>query len=232
MPARGQEAALENSPQHSAADAQVALDIDQPAEGQPPRPAKLDSSPGLSSSSWTSPQTLAGENHELSIEPGTLPLLPHDAPAWVGNLPDLSDDVHRLFVGGQIAESASEAAEGLDTPLVAAVSQYVDRSVLSREGAAQALAGKLTADYVWKNLVDEPAGYVARLNTPGQPMYQKWVTVSITPKQRDEILRWDREAVQRDRLKPIGLGLVSLLGCIGVFHLLIRPAQPRTTSHK
>ncbi|MCA9181119.1 MAG: hypothetical protein KDA51_06685, partial [Planctomycetales bacterium] len=167
-------------------------------------------------------KTPSEENHELSVEPGTPQLLPDDAPAWVGSLPDLTDDVHRLFVGGHIAESVSEAAEGLDTPLVAAVNQYIDAHLLKRKGAARSLAGKITADYIWKNLVDERTGYTARLNTPGQPMFQKWVTVSITPEQRSAILRWDREALQRERLAPIGLGLASLLGGVGLLHLILR----------
>ncbi len=182
-------------------------------EGRPPRPAPSDSK--TSKTRWE-------ENRELSVEPRTSQLLPDDAPAWVGSLPDLTDDVHRLFVGGHIAESPSEAAEGIDTPLVAAVNQYIDTHLLEREGAARALTGKVTADYIWKNLVDERTGYTARLNTPGQPMFQKWVTVSITPEQRAAILRWDREALQRDRLAPIGLGLVSLLGSVGLLHLILR----------
>lgn len=184
-----------------------------------------DSRAGLSSSSWSdgkSSKTRSEENHELSVEPGALQLLPDDAPAWVGSLPDLTGDVHRLFVGGHIAESASEAAEGLDTPLVTAVNQYIDTHLLARNRAARALTRKITADYVWKNLVDERAGYIARLNTPGQPMFQKWVSVSVTPEQRAAILRWDREAQQRERLAPIGLGLVSLLGGVGLLHLILR----------
>ena len=193
----------------------------QSSEEQPPRPpqsdtqfhyqhdAVADTPAGLSSSSWSNSKTgkpRLTDDHELSVEPRTSQLLPSDAPAWVGSLPDLTGDVHRLFVGGHIAESAGEAAEGLDAPLVAAVNQYIDTHLLKRERAARALAGRITDDYVWKNLVDERAGYTARLNTPGQPMFQKWVTVSITPEQRAAILRWDREALQRQRLAPVGVG--------------------------
>ncbi|MCC7337051.1 MAG: hypothetical protein IT422_18320 [Pirellulaceae bacterium] len=225
--------------------------LGQGEEGRPPRPAPSDTRPhspsrqpastqpenlqsdwvsdaraimGSSSSSDAAKTRKEGleENHELSVEPGTPQMLPDDAPAWVGSLPDLTDDDHRLFVGGHIAESASEAAEGLDTPLVAAVNQYIDAHLLQRKGAARSLSGKITADYIWKNLIDERTGYTARLNTPGQPMFQKWVTVSITPEQRAAILRWDREALQRERLAPIGLGLVSLLGGVGLLHLILR----------
>lgn len=219
-------------------------------EGRPPRPSRSDTKPhsqphqpantqsensrsnlvpdtqtGLSSSTWSDDKpskTRWEENHELSVEPGKLQLLPDDAPAWVGSLPDFTDHDHRLFVGGHIAESANEAADGLDTPLIAAVNQYIDAHLLERDGAARALAGKITVDYVWKNLIDDRAGYTAQLNTPGQPMFQKWVTVSITPEQRAAILRWDREALQRERLAPIGLGLVGLLGGVGLLHLILR----------
>ena len=177
---------------------------------------------GLGSSTWTQTPHTPAVSHELSIEPATLDLLPEDAPAWVGRLPDLSQDVHRLFVGGQIAESENEAAAGLDAPLIRAVRKYVEEDLLRDSGTSQALAEKITSDYVWLNLIDHRSGYVAKLNTPGQAMYQKWVTVSITPEQRGEIQRWHREAVQLQRLAPIGVGFTSMLACVGLLHLLLR----------
>lgn len=203
-----------------------AEDLQLPAASAAALDAEPSADAGIRSSTWSKSQDQPTVNRELSVEPGTLPLLPADAPAWVGALPDLSDDVHRLFVGGEVAESESAAAEGLDTPLVMAVRTYVERDVLQHAGAGHALAAKLTADYVWKNLIDQRSGYMAKLNTPGQPMYQKWVTVSVTPEQRGEILGWHREALQRERLTPIGLGLTSLLGCVGLMHLILR-RKPR-----
>lgn len=187
---------------------------------------------GVGSSTWTESASQPAVNHELSVEPRTLPLLPDDAPAWVGSPPDLTDAVHRLFVGGQIAETEREAAAGLDTPLVMAVRQYVEEDLLRSSRSGTALSEKLTADYVWKNLIDQQPGYVAKLNTPGLPMYQKWVTVSITPEQRAEIQRWHREALQLERLAPIGLGVTSLLGCVGLMHLILRRRPSRAASGK
>ncbi len=177
---------------------------------------------GLGSSTWPQTPHAPAVRRELSVEPGTLDLLPDDAPAWVGSPPDLSQDVHRLFVGGQIAESEVEAAEGLDASLVRAIRQYVEKHLLHQAGSSRGLSTKLTADYVWKNLIDHRSGYVAKLNTPGQPMYQKWVTVSITPEQRGEMQRWHREALQLQRLAPIGVGFTSLLACVGLLHLILR----------
>lgn len=221
----------EATPEQPPRPAQVSDDV-QPAEAplatEVPRPpeALVDSKPsegtGIGSSTWTESPDQPAVNHELSVEPRTAPLMPDDAPAWVGSLPNLTDDVHRLFVGGQIAETESEAAHGLDAALVMAVRQYVEEDLLRSARTGTALSEKLTADYVWKNLIDQQSGYVAKLNTPGQPMYQKWVTVSITPEQRAEIQRWHREALQRERLAPIGLGLTSLLGCVGLMHLILR----------
>ncbi len=159
---------------------------------------------------------------QLSIEPGSQPMLPVDAPAWIGAAPDFSEEYHRLHVAGQIAETEEEAAEVLDEPLVAAVSDYIDTQVLDRPGASGAFRSKLTADFIWKNLIDVPEGYVARLNTAGVPMYQKWVTVSITPEQREIFRNWDREAIQRRRLAPIGLGMVGLLSCVSLFRLVLK----------
>ncbi len=192
------------------------LDLASPAEGQPPRPATNRSDAGIASSTWEEPL-----QQELSIEPGTLPLMPQDAPAWIGAAPELNDDVHRLFVGGLIADNPADAAELLDAPLVEAVNQYIDHTVLQRTGASSELVKKVTADYIWKNLIDERAGYLAELTTSGQSMYQKWVIVSITPQQRMEIERWERLAQQQERLAVVGLGLAGLLGCVGLLHVLL-----------
>lgn len=224
------EAAVEQPPRPAQASDGIQATVVPEAPEAPVAPgppeAFVDAEPsdgtGVGSSTWTESPSQPAVNHELSVEPRTLPLLPDDAPAWVGSLPNLTDDVHRLFVGGQIAETESEAAQGLDTALVMAVRQYVEEDLLRSAGTGAALSEKLTADYVWKNLIDHQSGYVAKLNTAGQPMYQKWVTVSITPEQRAEIQRWHREVLQRERLAPIGLGVTSLLGCVGLMHLILR----------
>lgn len=201
-----------------------------PVDTRAPADVEPTETTGIRSSSWTETPDQPAVDHELSVEPSTLPLLPDDAPAWVGSLPNLTRDVQHLYVGGHIAESESEAAEGLDKPLVEAVRRYVEEDLLRIAGTGDALAGKLTADYVWKNLIDQRSGYVAKLNTPGQPMYQKWVTVSITPEQRAEIRHWHREAVQRERLAPIGLGVTCMLGCVGLMHLILRRKSSRTAA--
>lgn len=214
----------------------------QPDEGEPPRPAPAHESMDASE------EIANGPDHELSVEPSSQPLLPADAPAWVGAPVNISADVHYLYVSGQIADSESDAAEQIDDELVAAVSSYIDhvlldtsangrnRWELSRDlDAADRLTGraagflrkKLTADFIWKNMVDDPAGYMARLNTSGIPMFQKWVTVSITPEQRAMIMRWDREATQSARLAPVGVGVLGLLGSVGLLHLIIKGRKPR-----
>ncbi len=159
---------------------------------------------------------------ELSIEPGSQPMLPPDAPAWIGAMPDFSQEQHHLYIGGQIAESENEAAELIDEPLLAAVCDYVERQVLEHPGATRLMKHKLTTDFVWKNLIDSSEGYLVELNTTGVPMYQKWVTVTISPEQRELFKSWDREATQVKRLAPVGLGLLGLLGCVGVFHLILK----------
>lgn len=159
---------------------------------------------------------------QLSIEPSSQPMLPTDAPAWIGAAPDFSSEVHRLHVGGQIAETEDEAAEALDEDLLTAVRDYIDNQVLRHPGASNALKRNLTADFIWRNLIDVPEGYVVQLNTTGVPMYQKWVTVSITPEQREIFENWDREAMQRRRLVPVGLGMLGLLGCVSLFRLVLR----------
>ncbi len=52
-------------------------------------------------------------------------------------------------------------------------------------------------------------------------MYQKWVTVRITPEQRELFKQWHREAMQRKRLGPLGVGLVSLLAVVSLSHMVL-----------
>lgn len=213
-----------------------------PENGHPPRPTREHNS------NRKSDETTSGHDQELSVEPGSQPLLPEDAPAWVGAPANTSADVHYVYVSGQIADSESEAAELIDDELVAAVCRYIDQMLLdtSPNGshpwelgrdldasdrlasrAAGLLRKKITPDFIWKNMVDDPAGYTAKLNTSGNPMFQKWITVSITPEQRAMIMRWDREAKQSARLAPVGVGVLGLLGSVGVLHLIIRGRKPR-----
>ncbi|MEZ6081134.1 MAG: hypothetical protein R3C56_37355 [Pirellulaceae bacterium] len=119
----------------------------------------------------------------------------------VGSCPDHGRH-HRLFVGGHIAESASEAAEG--STLRDAGTINISTAPVATQGSRRFLSGKITADYIWKNLIDERTGYTARLNTPGQPMFQKWASSRSLPEQRAAILRWDREPLQRAAWHPSG----------------------------
>ncbi len=159
---------------------------------------------------------------ELSVEPGTLPMLPADRPAWIGAPSDFSQSVHRLYVGSQVTDNQQDIDLLLDGPLVATLGDYIDHHLLGIEGASLDLEHQVDANYIRKNLIDAPEGFLAKLNTGGPPMYQKWVTVSITPVQREQIQQWYREAVQRKRIAPVGLGLLGVIGFIGLSHLALR----------
>jgi hypothetical protein len=199
---------LQPSPDASAVDSEISRSDELTIVASPPVPANSSAA------------------QELSVEPGAQPLLPEDAPAWIGALPETSGEIHRVHVGGQIADSPEEAAQLLDDAMVHELTRYLNQSVLQPRGAAVGLHRRLTPDYIWKNLIDEPDGYVARLNTTGTPLYQKWITLSITPAQRDIIQGWNREALQQQRLAPVGLGVLGLLGSVGVLHLIFK-GRPR-----
>ncbi len=159
---------------------------------------------------------------ELSVAPGTQPLLPADRPAWVGAQPELSSDIHRLSVGSLPTSNIKNADRSLDEPLMAAVNAYIDQHVLDPHDGVRSVQMHVDENYIRKNLIDHPEGYVAELKTSEGPMYQKWVSVHITPDQREQIRQWHREAVQRERLAPLGLGLLSVVGLIGLSHLVLR----------
>lgn len=159
---------------------------------------------------------------ELSVEPGTSPLLPADRPAWVGAPADYSSDIHRLYVGSLVSDARQDVDRNLELPLQAALNEYVETQVLHQPDAARELADHLTPSYIRMNLIDDPQGFVAELNTAEGPMYQKWVAVTITPAQRTQIEAWHREALQRQRLGAIGLGALGVIGVLSLAHLGLR----------
>jgi hypothetical protein len=174
----------------------------------------------------------AARGHELSVEPGTAPLLPADAPAWISAPPDFSQDIHHLVVGSLLAENPEDVDALLDEPLVAAVKQYIDGHLVNQLGAAARLRPAIRADYIRKNMIDAPEGFVARLNSTDTPMFQKWVVVSVTPEQREQIKLWHREALQRMRIAPLGVGLFGLLGAVGLTHVVLRTLSSGLTTSK
>ena len=165
----------------------------------------------------------------LSVEPGVRPILPEDRPAWVGASPDYSSEQHRLYVGSLPTSDESDADEALNEPLLAAIRNYIDQEVINEHAAAFQMP--VDGDFIRKNLIDDPKGYVCELSTSQGPMYQKWVTVRVTPEQRELFKRWHVEAAQRKRLAPLGVGLVSALALVSASHLVLRrrhgaPAMP------
>ncbi len=158
----------------------------------------------------------------LSVEPRTRPLLPANSPAWITAVPDYSAAIHRIPVGSLPTTRADETEGGLDEPLLAALYEYVDTQVVQQPGASEKLQPQLSVNYIRRNLIEDPAGYTAELTTSNGPMYQKWVLVSVTAEQREQLKTWHREALQRERLAPLGLGVVAAIGFIGLSHMVLR----------
>ena len=167
------------------------------------------------------------------VEPGTAALLPDDAPAWVTAPPDFSSSTHRFVVGSHASDDRDEVDRSLDPALVAAVQEYILEQVIqdSRErprarfGALRGIRAHVDADYIRKNLIDDPEGYVGQLNVASTPLYQKWVTVSVTPTQREQIRAWHRQGVQVERLLGVGLVLLVVLAVVGLASLILRPRR-------
>ncbi len=138
------------------------------------------------------------------MAPGKQSLLPDDRPVWVGAAPDYSTSQHYLYVGSLPTHEASETDAALDEPLVAAVRNYIEQEVIQEFNAANAMP--VDADFIRRNLIVDSQGYSCEIATSQGPMYQKWVTVRITPEQRELFKQWHREAMQRKRLGPLGEG--------------------------
>ncbi len=158
---------------------------------------------------------------ELSVAPGQDPLLPEEAPDWVAAPPHLDGDTHTLVVSSMATVKRARVDAELDMPLCKTVTDYVTNDLFDGRQDVD-LRPYITADYIRRNLIDQPEGYVAEIATSNGPMYQKWVKVNVTPEQQKQLKAWYAEAVQSKRLPPIGFGLAGLLGIVGLSHLVLR----------
>ncbi|MFN3190057.1 MAG: hypothetical protein ACE361_05995 [Aureliella sp.] len=168
----------------------------------------------------TGDQPKSDEVVELSVEPGTEPVLPEDVPAWIMAKPDYSTEVHRIVVDSEVVGDPDEVDAALDRRLVAAVKNYIDDKVFNARGESDIL--DVDARFIRRNLINDAQGEVLELNASGEPMFKKWVMVEITPEQREYFQQKHRESMQLGRLAPLTAGLVALLGVVGFSHLLLR----------
>jgi hypothetical protein len=167
------------------------------------------------------PVVEATSERRLSVAPGAAPYYPENTPTWIRTPPDYSSRTHVIPVGSIPAEQESAADRWLDEQLLASLYAYIDEHLLEA-GAAKRLQNHVTVDYIRKNLIDDPMGYTVQLQTGSGPLFQKWVQVEISPLQRQQMRDWHREAIQRERFVPLGVGVAGLLSLIGAFHLLVR----------
>lgn len=173
----------------------------------------------LESTETKAAPTKSDEIRNLSVRPGSW-ILPGDRPAWVGAEADLSTSTHRLYVGSIPASNRTETEEALDIPMVAALQSYIDEHVFGERGVAEKLP--ISPVYIRRNLINDPLGYTAEINTSEGTMFQKWVTLSITADQRSQFKKWHHDAQQLKRLEPLGVLLFGVLGLVGASHLLLR----------
>ena len=164
----------------------------------------------------------AREPRRLSVEPNLKSLLPPDYPAWIVSEPDYSPSVHLWPVGSLPTNAESELDGALKEPLLASVREYVDRVVVKEPGAYAQISALVDDAYIRLNLINDLEGYTAELETGGEPMYRKWVSVSTTPAQRLQILNWYKQSVQRERLGALATSLITCLALVGLIHLALR----------
>lgn len=219
----------ETTPPQAASDAPAATEpaatepaANEPAATEPtttePAAAEPADSTGFSSRS-------DHEVRELSVSPGSQPLLPEGRPAWVGSPPDLSNPRrHRLFVGSYPTSSLDEVESALDKPMVAAVVFYLEEEVLEGHEADDL---SITPDFIRRNLLDASTEYLAELNTSTGPAYQKWVVLEITPEHRQHFVDAYRQVEQRKRIVALGLGVMGILSITGVAHLAFNRRRRR-----
>jgi hypothetical protein len=166
------------------------------------------------------PPALPPESHTLSVEPSSQ-LLPKDRPAWIGSEPDLESSTHQFVVQSIPTSLKDEVESNLDAPLEESMQGYLN-SMLGDNRAGELLRDRIDASFIRRNLLEEAKSYVAELQTAVGPVYQKWVMVEISPKQREQFRLWYNQHQQRQRLAPLGLAIAGLISLVGMSHLVLR----------
>lgn len=213
----------ETAPTASAA-AEPASDVD--SQDSPAPSAEVDFDDDMLPESFAASEEAAESPKELSVEPGNDPLQPKSqAPKWIAATPQLDRDTHTLVVASMASSKRSRVEQELDMPLCRTVIDYVNND-LADDDTSVDLSRYVTANFIRKNLIDAPEGYIEEISTSKGPMYQKWVQVNITPEQQKQLRRWHTEAVQAKRLPPIGFALAGLLGLVGLTHVVLRRRHP------
>ncbi len=175
---------------------------------------------GLSDSVAEPTSNVGGDARNLSVEPGGDPLLPRDVPEWILGDVHRVADVDHFPVGGIPTSQKVNVDKGLDVPMRTALAKYVAQLVGPED--FEGLSEDVTSDYIRKNLIDEPNGYIAEIATSEGPMYQKWVKLSVTPSQREQLRKWNHEELQASNLPIVVIGMVGLLGFVGLTHLVLK----------
>lgn len=166
----------------------------------------------------------AGERR-LSVEPSNS-LLPADRPSWIGSEPDFRSSTHRFVVASIPSTREDEVDVNLDASLVEALSSYAVEQ-FGDDRAGQLLASHLSSAFIRTNYVDDKTSYTAELSTTGGSMYQKWVMVEISPEQQELLKTWYQERIQRERIVPLAVAFVGLLGLVGITNLWFRRSASR-----
>ena len=195
--------------------AEVVAESDIAASHSEPQPAQQPSA----SAEATEPAT----QRELSVPPLAQPYYPEDMPAWTKAPAGYENDQYVVAVGSIPTVEKEDADDALDEQLLASLYRFIDDQLIE-PGASWRVRDRVTVDYIRTNLIDDPLGYTVQLQTSSGPMYQKWVQLIVSKEQQQQLREWHREAIQRERIVPLGLGMVGLLTLVSGFHVLMRRA--------
>ena len=220
----GKDASTENTDTADGEQDQVAAEVDSmPEYPDFPQEDQLDSDANENSEA-------KDQVRELSVRPGLGQLLPEDSPNWISASPDYESKNHTMTVSSLPVANREDLDRTLDEPLMAAFHNYIDEVILNETDGYRRIESKVDANYIRKNLIDDPEGFVAELSPSNGLMYQKWVRLVVSPAQREQITRWNREAIQQDRIAPLTAGLVAGLVLVGGLHLGLRRRSKGSTT--
>ncbi len=221
---------LELIPNETAAisSASTVVNTQSPLAAAPPAPAAAASSPSEITTENEAETVMNAADTGPVIGTHTEPLLPVDRPDWVARAPQITDTIHYISVGGELATSFEDSLKSIDTSLLVEGRRYVDQYLIDEPKASE--LENLTADWIRSHWLVENKTFDAVVKVPSETYHQAWVELRVSLADREIVKQWYQERKRQDRVA--NLGMVALVGIggvgllRGVFGFASRKSQP------
>ncbi len=206
-----------------------AVNTESPLESVPPAPAAAASSPSeITTDNEAETVMNAADTTGPVIGVHTEPLLPVDRPDWIARAPQITDTIHYLSVGGELAATFEESLKSIDTSLLVEGRRYIDQYLIDEPKASE--LKNLTADWIRSHWLVENKTYDAEVKVPSGTYHQAWVELRVSLADREIVKQWYQERKRQDRVANLGIVAIMGIGGVGllrgVFGFASRKSQP------